>query len=96
MSEPTMEQLRGVLLGLSDAQLETIGVSIDRPDASWEWLRDIFVEALRTLDRTRAANCLANADLSRAPYSMGISRDFMRELDRILRLHIASQNGSQS
>jgi hypothetical protein len=78
-----MGDLRKLLLSFDANQLAALGVTLDRtPD--WEWLREMFVAALKAEGRDRASRGLQQADLNFQTYSIGISRGFMGRLARMI------------
>lgn len=87
--EDPLNQLRSVLTNLSDEQLASIGVTLERDDGDWEWLKDAFVNALENEGRWRAAKVLRSIDLRTSPqYSIGLSRSFLVSLNAIIRAEL--------
>lgn len=82
--KPTLEDLRRVVLTLSDDQLASIGISVSRDDGQWQSLQQAMVDALHAEGRWRAAKGLAETDLRRGGYSMQISMRFLIHLNAIL------------
>lgn len=83
-NDQLLDQLSAVLHSLTDRQLARLGVTLERQDDNWLWLRDAIVQALHSEGRTRAAQRLAEHDLTFSAYSMGISASFLRRLAPIL------------
>lgn len=91
-SKELLDQLRSVLHNLSDHQLSLIGVSLERQNDDWLWLRDAFAEALFADGRDRAARSLQDHGLENGSYSMAISKSFLLRLLPILRSRIIEQH----
>lgn len=90
--EELLAQLGDVLAALSDRQLASIGVTIERQDDTWLWLRDALIEALRSTGRHRAANRLTEHDLHFQPYSIGLSVPLLRALVPLIAKHYAEED----
>lgn len=75
-----MDRLRAVLHSLDPAQLQSIGVRLERPDPDrWVWLRDIMADVLENLGRNRAASNLRDYPFSgvHTAYSVGVTADLL-------------------
>ena len=82
MSED-LEKLKDLLNSMDPKHLSEIGVRLERPDPQrWGWLRDIMIDCLESLGRTKAASNLRDYPFSGVQtfYSMGITADLLSQM----------------
>lgn len=86
-----MAQLRDVMLGMTDSQLSTIGVTIDRTVTDdGEWMVEAFIETLNRQGRDRAAKSLAKSTGSSGAYTLALDRQFFGILATVVRMRLES------